>query len=177
MLERLEDITTAMRRHSVEPSVFVVTIDEHEHPNVMACGWNVKCSYEPPLLGIALSKKGYSHKLVEARKQFVIAVPTPELEDELLYAGSVSGADTDKLAESGIHTQPAHEIDAPLLTDARANYECTLEESFETGDHIFYVGRIVAAHYDTEKEQLFFAGRNPDNSKRFESVETTFPGE
>lgn len=166
-----------MRRHSVEPSVFVVSLEEDDRPNVMACGWNVKLSYSPPLLGVALSKAGHTHGLIEAQKEFVIAVPTPEMEKQLMYAGSVSGADVDKLSKINIHTQAADEVNVPILSDARANYECVLEQRVEVGDHILYVGRIVAAHYDPEQDQLFFAGRKPDNTKRFESIKTTFPGE
>lgn len=177
MLKRLKDIESAMRRHSIEPSVFVVSLNSDGKPNVMACGWNVKLSYKPPLIGVSLKKTGYSHELIEAQKQFVVAVPTPEMEEQLMYAGSVSGADVDKLKELDLRMQPAEEISVPILTDARVNFECVLEQKVEVGDHFLYVGRVVAAHYDPSQAQLFFAGRNPDNSKRFESIKTTFPGE
>lgn len=166
-----------MRRHSVEPSVFVIAVGGNDRPNVMACGWNNKLSYNPPLLGISLQVSGFTHHLIEERREFVVAVPTPALEEELLYVGSVSGSEVDKFTATGLKTQPASKISVPLLADARANYECALQQTIEVGDHIFFIGQIVAAHYDPSKEQLFFAGRNPDNTKRFESIRTTFPGE
>lgn len=166
-----------MRRHSIEPSVFVVSLDQDGRPNIMACGWNVKLSYEPPLIGIALKKTGYSGKLITATKEFVVAVPTLQMEEQLMYAGSVSGADEDKFNKLNFHTQSATKVSVPILTDARANYECKLQQIKEVGDHYLYVGEIVAAYYDSGQDQLFFAGRHPDNTKRFESVKTTFPGE
>lgn len=177
MLKRFKDLESAMRRHSIEPAVFVVSLGSDGKTNVMACGWNVKLSYKPPLIGVSLKKTGYTHHLIEAKKQFVIAVPTPNLEKELLFAGNVTGTKVDKLAELNLRTQPADEIEVPILSDARANYECVLEQKIEVGDHFLYVGRIVAAHYDSSQDQLFFVGRKPDNSKRFESIKTTFPDE
>lgn len=177
MLKQYKDLSTAMRRHSIEPSVFVVSVDHDARPNIMACGWNAKLSYDPPLIGIALKKAGYSGKLITATKEFVVAVPTPQMEKQLLYAGSISGADEDKLSKVGFRTQVATAVSVPILTDARANYECKLQQIVEVGDHYLYVGEIVAAYYDSAQDQLFFAGRHPDNTKRFESVKTTFPGE
>lgn len=174
MLERYDDIPMAMRRHSIEPTVFVVSGNGVDELNVMAAGWNVKCSYVPPMLAVALSENCYTQELVRKTGEFVIAVPSPELYEQLEYVGSVSGFDTKKFQHTDLKTQPATEIKVPLLVDARVNFECRLETAVRTGDHYLCIGRIVAAYYDKDKEQLYFAGRNPKGERVFKSVQTAF---
>jgi flavin reductase (DIM6/NTAB) family NADH-FMN oxidoreductase RutF len=69
--------------------------------------------------------------------------------DAALFFGSRSGRDVDKFAEFDCKTEPAKEIDSVLLTDAVANFECTLEAQLPVGDHIIFVGRIVCSHVNT----------------------------
>jgi flavin reductase (DIM6/NTAB) family NADH-FMN oxidoreductase RutF len=174
MLERHPDIPTAMRRHSIEPTVFVVSKSSEGQVNVMAAGWNVKCSYDPPMMAVALSKNGHTHTVIPQTKEFVLAVPSPELREQLEYVGSVTGSEVDKFSNTELRTQTADEIDVPLLSDARVNFECQLDSVVPTGDHFLFIGRIVAAHYNPDKEQLYFAGRTLTGERVFKSVKTTF---
>lgn len=76
-----------------------------------------------------------------------------------LFFGSHSGRDTDKFAESDCKTEPAKQTDSVLLTDAVANFECTLESQFSAGDHIIFIGKVVASHTNTEpKKRLYTIG-------------------
>ncbi len=174
MLKRFDDIAMVMRRHSIEPTVFVVSKGKVGPVNVMAAGWNVKCSYEPPMLAVALKKGNHTEKLIQETGEFVVAVPSPDLVEQLEYVGSVSGADVDKLKNTELNTQPSDEVSVPLITEARVNFECKLEQAVLTGDHYLCVGMIVAAHYNADKDQLYFAGRTPTGERVFKSVKTTF---
>ncbi|GAH37963.1 unnamed protein product, partial [marine sediment metagenome] len=74
-----------------------------------------------------------------------------------LFFGSKTGRDFDKLANSDCKTEPAKEIDSLLLTDAVANFECTLESQTVAGDHIIFVGKVVAAHTNTEPKRRLYS--------------------
>lgn len=174
MLKRYDDIAVAMRRHSIEPTVFVVSKGAEGAVNVMAAGWNVKCSYEPPMMAVALKVGHHTEKLIRESGEFVLAVPSPELCEQLEYVGSVSGADVDKLKQTDLQLQPAEEITVPLLSEARVNFECKLTEAVLTGDHYLCIGEVVAAHYNSAKDQLYFAGRTPEGKRVFQTVHTTF---
>jgi flavin reductase (DIM6/NTAB) family NADH-FMN oxidoreductase RutF len=82
--------------------------------------------------------------------EFVVSFPSASMEADLLYFGTVSGRDEDKLAATRTATQPAAEIDCVVLSEAVANFECVTEASVETGDHVLFVGRVVAAHVNTD---------------------------
>jgi flavin reductase (DIM6/NTAB) family NADH-FMN oxidoreductase RutF len=79
---------------------------------------------------------------------------------ESLFFGTNSGRDVDKIKQTGTKTEPAKAIDSVLLSDAVANFECQLEAEITTGDHIIFVGRIVASHVNTEpKKRLYTVGK------------------
>jgi flavin reductase (DIM6/NTAB) family NADH-FMN oxidoreductase RutF len=165
-----DDFVYAMRRSLIEPTVFVLSIDANGKPNGMAAGWNMKCSYDPPTLAIALDEDNNTHKLILESKEFVVVVPTPELREQLEYFGSVSGANIDKIAESGIATMPASKLKTPLLADARLNFECKLRSYAKPADHYVFFGTLVAAHLNEEKDQLFYTGREKEGKRTFKSV-------
>lgn len=169
-MEPQEDIVRTMRRSLVEPTVFVLSIDANGKPSGMAAGWNMKCSYEPPTIAVALHDIKNTHKLILHSKEFVVVVPSPELREQLEYFGSVSGADIDKFVDSGIRTLPGTVGKTPLLADARINFECKLHSYAKPADHFVFFGTILAAHLNESKEQLFYTGRDSSGERTFDSV-------
>ena len=73
----------AFDKFKPESCVFVISVDKNNKPSGMIAGWNMKCSAEPPLFAVSLSKGGYTHQLIQESREFVIAVPNKELEKEL----------------------------------------------------------------------------------------------
>lgn len=168
-----DDLVRVMRRNLIEPTVFVLSVDNDGKPNGMAAGWNMKCSYEPPTLAVAVLGTNNTCKLIMESKQFVLAVPTPELRESLEYFGSVHGNVADKFKETGIKTIPGTKGKTPLLTDARINFECKLHSYAKPADHYIFFGTIEAAHYDQSKEQLFYVGRDKNFKRVFKSFKDT----
>jgi len=127
-------IKTAFYKFKPESCVFVVSVNKNKTPSGMIAGWNMKCSIEPPLFAVALSKKGNTHKLIQDSKEFVVAIPSQKLVKELEYFGSVSGVQFDKFKETGIKTKKAEFIKSPLILDATINFECKLYKEIKSGD-------------------------------------------
>ncbi len=150
-----EIITTdAFNLFKPENCIFVLSVEADGHPSGMTACWQMKCSHEPPLMAISLFKSGYTHKLIKESKEFVIAVPNKSQENDLLYFGSNHGDKVDKFKETGIETLPAKYLKTPLLKNASMNFECVLEKEVDSGDHIIFIGRVVAAHVDEGKKIL-----------------------
>ncbi len=158
-------IKEAFEKFKPESSVFVVSIDENGRPNGMAAGWHMKCSMDPPLIAVALSKKGNTQSLIKTSKEFVIAVANKELEEALVFFGSTKGAETDKFAETNLETAPAQAIKTPLIKNATVNFECKLFKEVDAGDHYIFIGGVVAAKVNEDKKVLF--NTKKENGKRF----------
>jgi len=147
-------IKEAFEKFKPESCVFVISIDKNESPSGMVAGWNMKCSFEPPLFGVALSKRSSTHKLIQESKEFVIAVPNKELEKEVVFFGSTHGDKVDKFKETKIETEKAKYVKSPLIKQATINLECKLEKEVDSGDHIIFIGRILASYVNKNKKVL-----------------------
>jgi flavin reductase (DIM6/NTAB) family NADH-FMN oxidoreductase RutF len=149
-MQKQVEYAEAIRTKYPEQVVIVVARDKEGKANPVTLGWTMIASGNPPMMAIAVAAGHYTVKAIEHSKCFTIAYPSAEMADLALFFGSRSGRDVDKLAESECRTEPAKEIDSVLLSDAVANFECIEESRIRAGDHIVYIGRVVAAHVNTE---------------------------
>lgn len=145
-----------------EPVVIAIAKDREGKPNPISLGWAMTVSHDPPMIAIAVGKTRYSAETIPHSECFTIAYPPSDMADITLLFGTESGRDIDKLSQSGCKTEPAEMIDSVLLSDAVANFECELESYMPAGDHMIFVGKVVAAHINTElKKRLYITG--PDH--------------
>lgn len=137
-----------------ESCIFVISVDKNGRPSGMICGCHIKCSRKSSLFAVALSKRGYTHKLIRQSKEFVVAVANKGLEKEVLFFGATHGNEVDKFKETGIETAKAKFIKSPLLKQATINFECTLEKEVDAGDHTIFIGKILNSYVSPEKKVL-----------------------
>ena len=150
-------IKDSFEKFKPESCVFVISIDKEGKgkPSGMIAGWNMKCSFDPPLFAVSLQKEGHTHKLIRESKEFVIAIPNKELLKELEFFGSTHGNEVDKFKETKIETEKAKFVKSPLIKRATINFECTLEKEVDSGDHIIFIGKILASYINRDKKVLF----------------------
>jgi len=140
-------VAEALRRKYPEWLTLVVTADAEGRPNAMAAGWCMWTSGSPPMLAVSVGVTRYTHELLEARGEFVLAFPGVGQGEATLAVGSRSGRDApEKVAEAGLAVAPAAEVSVPLIEGAAVNFECRLAAHLRTGDHTVFVGEVVAAH-------------------------------
>jgi len=139
--------------------VFVISYDEkNKRPSGMIAGWNMNVSFEPYLFAVSLWEKGYTHKLIRKCKEFVIAIPNKKLEKAVTVFGSFHGDTVDKFKKSKIKTLKSKFIKPPLLKDATLNLECKLYKEIKSGDHIIFIGKVLAAYANKGKKTLVNMG-------------------
>jgi len=155
-MQKQVEYAEAVRTKYPEQVVIVVARDKEGKANPVTLGWTMFASGNPPMMAIAVAAGHYTVQVIEHSKCFTIAYPSAEMADLALFFGSRSGRDVDKLAESECPTEPATQIDSVLLSDAVANFECREESRLQVGDHIIYVGRIVAAHINARPAQRLY---------------------
>ncbi|MHC4213087.1 MAG: flavin reductase family protein [Planctomycetota bacterium] len=150
----------AVKTKYPEPIVIVIAKDKNGKANPVTLGWAMFASGKPLMMAVGIASKHYSIEAIGHSKSFTIAFPSADQADAALFFGSRSGREHDKFAEFDCKTEPAKEIDSVLLSDAVANFECTLESETIAGDHTIFIGKIVAAH------------KNPEQKKRLYSIAT-----
>ena len=158
-MQKQVDYNDAIKSKYPEQTVIVIAKDRNGKANPITLGWTMIVSGDPPMMAIAVAKTHYSIETITNSECFTIAFPSSEMAEAALFFGSKSGRDIDKFAEFKCETEPAKEIDSVLLSDAVANFECTLESQMVAGDHVIFVGKVVASHTNTEpKKRLYTVG-------------------
>ncbi len=116
--------------------------------NVMAADWVTVLSHKPTIVGVAVSPKRYTHKLITKYREYVISVPSLDMLDDVWIAGTESGPS--KIEKLKITFIKSKKIGTPSIREALANIECRVIDSRDYGDHTFFVGEIVDYTYKRE---------------------------
>jgi flavin reductase (DIM6/NTAB) family NADH-FMN oxidoreductase RutF len=159
-MQKKVDVQSALARKYPESISVAVARDANGRHNPITLGWVMSTSIEPPMLAISIGQTRHSLAALRHARAFVVSFLSAAMARDALYHGSHSGRDVDKLEACGTRTQPASRIDSVLLADAVANFECELVSEHPTGDHVIFVGRIVAAHVhqDPDLGRLYSLG-------------------
>lgn len=126
----------------------VITSHADGKDNAMAAAWHTAISREPPIYGVAISSKRYTHGLIAASGEFVVNFVRWEKRELVAKVAGCSGREVEKFRVFGIAAASGKAVQAPVLADAYAAYECRVMEQRAIGDHDLFVGRIVAVHWD-----------------------------
>jgi len=154
------DNKTAFHLFKPEATVFVIAYDSVlQRPTDMVAGYNMKCSSKPAMLAVALWVEGYTHKVIQREKEFVIAVPSKAMEKYIPVFGKLHGNEVDKFAKTQMPTRKAKFIKAPLIEEAYMNFECKLVKEVESGDHILFIGEVLQAYQNEDRGIILNMGR------------------
>jgi len=155
-MQKQVEYSEAVKTKYPEQVVIAIAKDRNGKANPVTLGWTMIVSGNPPMMAIAVAKKHYSIEAITHSRSFTITFPSAQMAEAALFFGSKSGRDIDKFAEFDCETAPADKIDSVLLADAAANFECKLESQIPAGDHFIFVGKIVAAHINTESKKRLY---------------------
>ena len=143
-------VNEAWQRKYPEQVALATSVDPEGNADIIALGWFMTTSFQPPMCAISVGHTRYSHELISECGEFVAAFPAEGCEDDVLLCGTKSGRDCDKFAETNFTAAESSEVAPPLIAECLVNLECVVEGELETGDHTIFSGRIVAAYINEE---------------------------
>jgi flavin reductase (DIM6/NTAB) family NADH-FMN oxidoreductase RutF len=119
--------------------------------NALVVSWMTQCSFDPPLVMIAIRRGTRSYDLVKKGEAFSINLI--DKRDRRLVKEMVKPADRvgDKLGKVA-HVE--EDTGAPILRDAFSYIECKVREIYEPGDHVVVLGEVVNAGRHRSGESL-----------------------
>ena len=148
----------AIGRKYPEQVVFAVSADAEGKPNIIVLGWAMPTSGVPPMWAISVGHTRYSHELIEKGGEFVLCFPNSDMVEDMLFCGTKSGRDVDKIAQTGLEALPATKVKPPLIAGCVACFECRVTGSLVTGDHTVFAGEVVASHVEDGVERMYNFG-------------------
>jgi len=116
-----------------------------EKDNIITLAMCHVFSFRPPLLGIGVAPKRHSYSLLRASGDFAVNLPTRNQLEAVELCGSRSGRNLDKFEAAGLTRENAEKISSPLIAECPVNIECVKVDEVETGDHTWFIGKIVSA--------------------------------
>ena len=157
MVRRKLQDTDARRLMGGAP-VVILTTRWKAVANALPVAWSMPVSADPPLIAVAIHRSRHSHDMISFGEEFALNFPSKVILNHTQWLGMVSGLLGDKLEGSRLPFFRAKTIEAPLLEGCVGWIECTTHDSYTTGDHTLFIGRVMAAHADTDAFD-FEAGR------------------
>ncbi|MBM4054833.1 MAG: flavin reductase family protein [Planctomycetes bacterium] len=103
------------------PVVFITTNDGEKN-NVMTISWTMVMGFTP-IFAIVTGPWNYSYTALRKSRECVIAIPTVDLIDQVVGAGTCSGAGTDKFKKFGLTPVKGKHVRSPLIKECLANIE------------------------------------------------------
>jgi flavin reductase (DIM6/NTAB) family NADH-FMN oxidoreductase RutF len=110
--------------------------------NALVVSWLTQCSFEPPLILVALRRGTQSYDLVKEGAVFSVNLLDRNEQDLARHFVKPSDRLGDKLGTVG-HIE--EDTGAPILRRAFAYIECKVREIYEPGDHAIVIGEVVNA--------------------------------
>ena len=141
-----KEIPVGSIRRYLEPGPIVLVSSARDgRRNVMTMGWHTVMEFSPSLFGCVISAGNYSFDMIRYSGECVINLPATELTDEVIGIGNSTGADTDKFQKFGLTAEKADKVNAPLIRECYANFECILHDDALVDQYNFFIWEVVRA--------------------------------
>lgn len=145
----MEDTIIKEKLEAIWPEVIgAVVTKKGEVINLCPINYQaVSTVYEKPLtVCIGLDNRSYTLETILAMKEFVYAYPSYMQLKDIIYCGTVSGRDIDKIINTDLHFVESKVIGVPQLADAVLNYECKAVHCYDAGEFTIVIGEILEIH-------------------------------
>lgn len=144
---RKDDFPVAEVRRFLEPGPLVLVSSQWQGArNIMTMGWHTVIEFTPSLVGCVIAESNHSFHMVRNSGECVINLPTTALKDTVVRIGNTSGAEIDKFAAFGLTAEPADCVQAPLIGECHASFECRLHDDVLVTRYNFFIFEVVKAH-------------------------------
>ncbi len=151
------------------PKGFFLTTGNGSVNNTMTIGWGgLQVMHSKDCFLVPVRESRYTYSLLNQNPYFTISIPLHDMKEQLKFAGTKSGRDTNKWLNHGLSSQKSQVVNIPIVKECELHLECKVisfadmvDESIEKATrsrnypdgnlHRFYIGEIVACYY-TDKE-------------------------
>lgn len=141
----------------VPSGLFIVTYLAGEVEQAMLASWVQQCSFDPPMLSVAVKQgRGISDWLTEGAN-FVVNVVAENQTDLISHFGKGAALSELPNRQSRVRSAPGA---APILTDALAVMQCMVAGRSTPGDHHVVFGRVLAGEIHGDAKPYVHTRKN-----------------
>ncbi|MBV8838567.1 MAG: flavin reductase family protein [Alphaproteobacteria bacterium] len=145
-----QDFPVSQVRRFLEPGPIVLVSSQHRgRTNIMTMGWHMIMEFEPSLIGCYIWTENHSFELIRKSRACIFNVPTVDIAETVVRIGNTSGRNIDKFKEFGLTRVAGAKVDAPLIAECFASFECRLADARMVKRYSLFVFEVVKAHVAT----------------------------
>lgn len=141
----------------VPSGLFIVTARQADAETGMLASWIQQCSFDPPLLSVAVRRDRAVADWLTPGAAFVVNILETDQTNLLIHFGK--GFAPGQHAFVGLDVERRDGL-PPILADALAFLACAVEQRFSTGDHELIVGRIQVGDMLQEGHPMIHVRKN-----------------
>lgn len=138
-----------VRRYLEPGPIVLVSSRWRGRDNLMTMGWHLVMAFSPSLIGCVISSANHSHEMIRRSRECVINLPTTALTDTVVRIGNCSGDEVDKFDAFGLTRMPGEVVQAPMVAECHASFECRLHDTAVVKRYDFFIFEVVRAHVAT----------------------------
>lgn len=154
-MDAIEASTFRAAMARLASAVTLVTTDGPAGRRGLAATAVTSITDSPPNLLVCVNKSARSNAMIKQNGVFSVNVLSHDQEN---LVGAFSGpSDKDPFGATALWA--ALETGAPILKDALASLDCTLDQIINIGTHSLFVGHVVAVRIGSAKQGLVYFDR------------------
>ncbi len=131
--------------------LFAIGVGAEGEENAFTANWLTQCSFEPPMLALAVENEGKSVGMIRSAGAFSVNFWGAGQRREAARLARPASRVPRKLEE---FEHRAGATGAPLLSGTLGYLECRVQDERATGDHTLFVAAVVEAGVFSEGEVL-----------------------
>jgi flavin reductase (DIM6/NTAB) family NADH-FMN oxidoreductase RutF len=132
--------------------LYTVTAKHGDALSMMTVNWITQCSFEPPMLALAVEHDSHSRTVIQAAKGFAVNIYQSGQREMAGQLGRTFAKHPEKL--EGMAWKPAPVTGSPLLEAALGWADCQIVSSAPAGDHILFVAEVKEVGLNREGTPL-----------------------
>jgi flavin reductase (DIM6/NTAB) family NADH-FMN oxidoreductase RutF len=130
----------ALRR--IPYGVYIIGVRSDGEMNAMAASWVTQCSFDPPLLMVAIRKDSHTYDLIQHARTFSLNLIDKHNQQIVRTLEKPFHFMRNKI-EQVEHIEVGD--GSPILQEAFAYVECNVRDIYEPGDHALVIGQVTHA--------------------------------
>jgi flavin reductase (DIM6/NTAB) family NADH-FMN oxidoreductase RutF len=140
------ELPVAEIRRFLEPGPIVLVSSRWKNKtNIMTMGWHTVMEFSPSLIGCMITAANHSYEMIRQSGECVINIPTVDLIEAVVGIGNSTGGHLDKFRKFGLTAEAGQKVQAPLIKECYANYECKVADTQLLRGYNFFILEVVRA--------------------------------
>jgi len=140
-----ETITDGLKHLPIRP-IYLVSMEHEGKNNIISIGMFAFFSGKPTLVGVGIAPSRYSFDLIRQSGEYVVNAVDDKLMEAVRVCGEKSGREVNKFEMAGLTPAKGMKVKAPIIEESPVSIECKVVKEVEAGDHVWFVGEVLAAH-------------------------------